>query len=346
MMINVWSGFMDVKSISYYFDRIRFNVYFDRNHLLSIPEMKDLNRRHVIAVFEAFEAAKKKGFNSRIEVTAPTNETLDIIEKAIRDCVQSVPKFADSKKINDFYAISKVEIARDFILESKYLATLLADRIMSMTGKKYTSRFTIYDKENDPRIKERKEDPEFKKEIFSKRTGYWGNKKSFEFAVYGRYSKINKLPAAHTEWRIIGSANIQRRTGIKSIADMKEFDIEGFFEENDKKFLVYETIDYTALGRWLQGIDGRRNLTKRQEYSAQIWAKHFCSGQRINVPCKDNCRHDECWSEACYINSAAALKKYFEQEKGKIKNVNNKVLGNEKYRFFNQSAITISTLLK
>lgn len=350
-----------VKSISYYFDRVRFNVYFDTYHLLSIPELRNLNRRKVINVLEAYPIAQRR-FHSRIEATAPTNATLDIIEKAIHDCYKSILKYGERNTIEHFFAISKVEIARDFIVDKESEANLLADRLMSMTGKKYTSSFKIYDAENDPRKHDKKADQRLKEEIFSTRIGYWGNQNRFEYVVYGRKSKINKLPSAHTEWRIIGANNIRKKTGIKSIRDMKDFDFKKFFEENDKKFMVYETIDHAAIGRWYKGIDGRRKLKgklkMREEISNAVTGQLFCSGQRIKVfykknskdkkpePCKKHCRKDDCQSLGCEIRSAAALKQYLNQNKGKIKNVNGKILGNDKHRFFIRTAITIADVLK
>jgi hypothetical protein len=221
-----------------------------------------------------------------------------------------------------------------------------------MTGKKYTASFNIYDSENDPRKNKKKTDPRLMEEIFTTRTGYWGNKKSFQYVVYGRRSKINKLPSAHTEWRIKGASNIRKKTGIKSIRDMKDFDFKKFFEKNDEKFLVYEEIDYTAIGRWLKGIDGRRTLTRRQKMSVDLVGQHFCNGQRLDVTCrdeckkKDECKKNECQSLGCEIRSAAALKQYLNQEKGKIRNKNDKILGNEKYRFFSRTPITIASLFQ
>jgi len=317
---------MNLKSISYYFDRIRINVYFDRSHLLSVPQLYELNRRHIVDVYDAFEKAKQGGYRSRIEVTVPTNETLNIIQWAIGECAQSVPKFSGSSDTNRFYAISKVEIARDFILDSESDAILLTNLIINMTGKKYTTSFSTFYSGNVPRNRGRQKNPELKKEIFSTRTGYWGNKNNFEFVVYGRYSKVTKLPAAHTEWRIIGASNIKKRTGIKSIDYMKEFDFKKFFEENDRKYLVYETIDHEAIGRWHKGIDGRRKLTKREKISAAITGQLFCSGQRINLPCRDKCIGYNCLSLACEITSAKALKQYLEQEN--IRNKKKKLLRN------------------
>lgn len=322
-----------VKSFSYYFDRIRFNVFFNRNHLLSIPELRELNRKHLVDVFDAYKAAQKRGYNSRIEITAPTNATLDIIEKAIRDCYMSVPRFAGFKSINPFMIISKIEIVRDFIVDKESEANLLADRLMSMTGKKYTSSFKIYDAENDTRKNDKKTNSRLKEKIFSTRTGYWGNQKRFEYVVYGRKSKINNLPSAHTEWRIIGVNNIWKKTGIKIITDMKKFDFKKFFEENDKKYLVYKTIDHAALGRWVKGVDGRRKSNKRAKYHG-IAGLHFCRHRKLKVPCKDLCVKDECQSLACEINSAAALKQYLKEKKGKIRNRKNKILGNDKHKFF------------
>ena len=127
---------------------------------------------------------------------------------------------------------------------------------------------------------------------------------------------------------------------------MKDFDFKKFFEANDEKYLVYKEINHEAIGRWIKGVDGRRKLTKRQEMSNGIVGQHFCSGRRLNVPCKESCRKDACRSLACEINSAAALKQYLNENKGKIKNRKHKILGSEKYQFFIETAITINSLLK
>jgi hypothetical protein len=360
---------LQIGNILYFFDRVRFNVYFDRNHLLSVPELKDLNRRHVVDVFDAYEKAKKRGYNTRIEVTAPTNEVLDVIEKAISECRMSVNKFR-SLENEKFYSISMIEPTRDFIKDTESKANLLADRLMSVSGKKYTAKFIIYDAENDPRINRKKNDPKLKEEIFSTRTGYWGNRNSFEYVVYGRRSKICKLPATHTELRILGSYNIKKRTGIKSISDMKNFDFQKFFEENDKKYLVYEAINYNAIGRWHLGIDGRRKLKgrvkKREAISIGIAGVLFCNCNKLDLPCKQKCnknhceldddckpdspcrqkcQNNKCQSLACELRSAAALKHFLDVNKGKIKNVNGKVLGHEKSNFFTRESITIYSLL-
>ncbi|OGP85317.1 MAG: hypothetical protein A2V87_08575 [Deltaproteobacteria bacterium RBG_16_58_17] len=329
--------------IKYGFDRIRINVFFDCGHLLSRPELREPNKRGVIDVFDAYPSAKRWGYNSRIEVTAPTNKVFDIIENAIRDCNMSVPKYKTAKNIHPRIAISKVEIARDFICDKEYDAILLADRFMSVTGKKYTAKFTIYDVENDPH--RRKTDPRLKEKIFSTRTGYWGNPRSFECAVYARYSKMSELPCVHTEWRIIGFPDIRKKTRINSIADMKNFDFEKFFEENDKKFIVYEDINYTGIGRWLKRIDGRRTLTERQKRSVGVAGQMFCRISKLKVSCKE-CRKDDCQSLACEIRSAAGLKQFLKENDSKIRNRKGEKLGTEKSRFFSRTAITIDDLLK
>jgi hypothetical protein len=109
--------------------------------------------------------------------------------------------------------------------------------------------------------------------------------------------------------------------------------------------LVYETIDHISIGRWINGVDGRRTLTPRQIISNGVSGQHFCNCRKLNVACLDSCRRDECQSLACEIRSAAALKQYLNQNKGKIKNKKNEILGIKQYKFFERKSVTISDLI-
>lgn len=327
-----------VTDIDFYFDRIRINVYFDCKHLLSVPKLNELFRQGKIEVHKAYPVALKGSYKSRIEVTAPTEEILVTIKEAIITCIRSIDKFQSYKPDNKFYAISKIELVRDFLVHSEKAALSLSDCLIGATVKKHTSRFVLYDADNHPKNKSRRVKQQLLKKIFSTRTGYWGNKDRFEYVIYARYSKINGIPCAHTEFRIIGAHTIQMKTGIRSIDDLINYRIDKFFDKMDSDTLSYQEINRKAIGQWLLGLDGRRTSTRRQIMGIELTGMIFCNVARITTPClKYYCRGDRCQSCSCEVNSAAKLKEYIRQEKENgrpIRNKGNKQLGIEKSKFF------------
>jgi hypothetical protein len=246
---------------------------------MSLPIKKLSEESRSFNIREASENAQKAHILSTIEITAPSIECLKLLLKYF-------PK-------PYLYKISYLEIARDTFYQTKEEAISALSALLAISRKKYSSS-SIYDWYLMKPKKKRKVDPD----IFSDWTGYYGNN-NFKYVIYGRFSKIDRRPCVHDEWRIKRTSFVKRKTGISSIDDLLRFDFQAFFEKQDKQFIVYEEIDMNKLGRWLLGWQRRKNLSRRQEGSVDIAAQTFCNQYNI-------------------INHAA-LVSYFMNKKAEIK---------------------------
>ena len=214
----------------------------------------------------------KVGYRSKVEVIAPTAEFLRLLSE-------------NEAALGRAYKISYMEIAHDVFCESPGDAELEADILFDNLRKKY-SFGCIYEKLNitkKERLKNRI------RGLFAFRTFYssfgkkeGGKRGRFIYVIYARRSKMNNRYCTHREWRFTGSDMIRNKTSIMTVKNLRFFDIEKYFKENEDKYLVKEQINSLALGRWLKGYDGRRALTKRQNIDIQIAARNYVS-LRINT---------------------------------------------------------------
>jgi len=255
--------------------------YFDRIYLLSRRSSREImidfpinEYRQYCRSFEIVNTDKDRGFNrSRIMVVAPTSDFLSML-------------LENEDLLGDGYLISYLEIAHDQFCDSRMDAELKARNLFKTLRKKF-SFGTVYKDRKEKTWKDRVKDKQ--RGLFTDRTFYscvlkQNNTKKvpFKHVVYARYSKINWMPCVHSEWRIAGAGLIARKTGIRNIRDLVDFDIMNFFAATDKKYVVREEIDHERLGRWLRGIDGRRKLkTIRERAKVSIPAMHFIYGNKI-----------------------------------------------------------------
>ena len=248
--------------------------YFDRLHILSRIQRQELiyhfpydkliaECRSLMIINTDFE---KSLYRSRMEVIAPTAEFLRALHE-------------NEALFGDGYKISKMEIAHDTFCENTSDAERKTNILFPTLRKKYSFSSIFNGNPNKPK-KDRLKDRS--RGLFAEKTFYssfddkqGGRRSNFKYVLYARWSKINDKPCVHEEWRIAGAGLIARKTGIRDIGDLVRFDFRRFFDKQNAKYIVHESINYEALGLWLTGFDGRRVLTRRQWRGVQIRAQQF-----------------------------------------------------------------------
>jgi hypothetical protein len=273
---------------------------FDRIRILSGQYLKSLHQRLPKKELErectffrlspASEMAEKSNFSSSLEIVNPTQEFFRLLVEHERDLSSkgTISQYKDPK-------ISYCEIARDTFYQNDHEAEEAAFELGKTLRKKWSSNNVSYDAMFDPDVAEKKD---AKTKGLGDKAWYYGGDK-FQFVLYPRLSKINEQPCVHEEWRISGATNIKKKTGISSIADFIEFNIQSRFEEMNKKYIVHEEIDSIKLGKWILGWDRRRKFTEDEKFKIKMQAGLFC-------------RHRK-------IYNAADLSKYFKREKDRLK---------------------------
>ncbi len=256
----------ETKDIGYCYDKIRLNFNIPVNELTKLLPKNDLiNESSHFLVSKSSDDAQKYGLISKIEMVAPSRKCLEIIDKYI-------PPLITIK-------ISKLEIAQDIFFETEREALFTLYKLLRTIRKKYTSKHRIYDQFY---VEEKKKKSKINKKLFSPVTGYFGSGK-FEYVIYARLSKINNRPCIHTEWRIIRASTLKRKTGIVSIHDLITFDLLKFFDKQNNRFIVHESIDLTKLGRWLLGWNKRKSFSNRELMKMGITGRIFCNVHKIKT---------------------------------------------------------------
>ncbi|NLE24554.1 MAG: hypothetical protein GX625_04305 [Clostridiaceae bacterium] len=300
--------------------------YFDRIYILSTREKQELIKHlffnEMITDCRSFNIINtdwQEGiYRSRIEIVAPTTAFLKIL-------------FKNESLIGSSYKISKIEIARDKIFRSANYAEREVETLFKTIRKRYSFGL-IY--EGKP-VKTKKECVKDRiKGLFARRTYYssWesedqGNRKGngkrgrFKNVIYARYSKINNAPCVHSEWRIVGASLIAKKTGIRGIGDLVNFDFHWFINEMNEKYVVHEKIDNWAVGRLIKGYDGRRKLSRRQKIGVGVAAQMLRS-----------CWQIETFSDL--VRFFVSEKKIINKKRGKKSDWDNMVLGLKAYSKF------------
>jgi len=255
---------------AYHFDRIRINSKKTVEELESrIPF------RYLRTVCKAFEikspylAAKRHGFLSRLEMTAPSEAFLKSL-------------FHYDSRITP-YSISHLEIACDTYYPTERDAVSASVDLAETLRKKWSAKNFVYD-----RYKAHLEGEEIKrrrhlsKGLLGDLTLYHGGKR-FEYKGYARLSKINKRPCVHQEWKIQGATVIRQKTGIDAIGDLVAFKPDIFFADTEKRFIVHEDIDCFRIGKWLLGWGRRRKFTEDQIEYINMQGNLFCMENKIET---------------------------------------------------------------
>ena len=250
----------ETKDKGYCYDKIRLNFNMSANEFKKLLPINDLLKEaDSFVVSNSSYEAQAYGLIAKIEMVAPSRKCLEILDKHIPHTVMM--------------KISKLEIAEDTFYETEWDALYTFHKRLQTIRKKYTSDHFIYDQLYEKGKCERKITSN---KHFSPITGYFGSN-NFKYATYPRLSKINNRPCIHAEWRINGASHIKTKTGIVSIRDLIKFDLLKFFNEQDKRYIIYESIDLTKLGCWLIGWNRRKSFSKRDLIKMGIMGRIFCN---------------------------------------------------------------------
>ena len=228
----------------HYYDMIRINSYQSvgiLHNALPLDELKAESRS--FEVLRAYKIARDYGFESRVEMVAPTPKCLKLLSpyEPVANC--------NSRSPRKTYRITKLEITRDTFYDSSQQAVEATETLGRTRRKKWSSKNQTLDRKVEL---EKENRTKTKQGQFLGRFSYYYGSRSFQFFAYTRTSKINGKPCLHEEWRISGSARIKQKTGISVIGDLIDFDLQAFFEENEEKFISHEEIDWERIGRWLR----------------------------------------------------------------------------------------------
>ena len=274
----------------YYYDFIRINSPQYTGFLFNkLP--RDLLERESgsFRIFRAYPAARSHGFQTRIEIVAPTVKCLEILlENESLLNLQFPPR-------RHFYKISYLEIARDQFYGSPLEAESAAQLLTKTFRKKWSSDTSRFDfLELDTSNQKQRKGPG----AFGQYTWYYGGKNN-RYVIYTRFSKINYECSLHEEWRIVGATLIREKTWISSIFDLIDFDLEDFFTTNRKKYISHDKIDKFKLGKWILGWTRKRKFTNEQIRKIYFQGNMLCRDKKLR----------------CF----ADLVTYFRKRKSKIK---------------------------
>ena len=195
-----------------------------------------------------------------------------------------------NQKLNDptKYGIADIEIARDICFDSEGETETIVSNISKTIYKKWGIESKVFrqgiwvDRDDELEPSDNRAN-KFTKAKFGEETSYSGSKR-IKYVVYPRRSKYNDKPCVHGEWRLKSKHVIKTKTGIETIEDLLKFNCEKQFEELSEKFITHRIINMTKLGKWLEGIDGRKRIfTKRQQMKIDLVAKTFCRAYKINT---------------------------------------------------------------
>ena len=281
------------EEVVYSIDRVRI-LFRDRKKKLGKKLPLLVLKHHCRRIhFERTEEYQQNcGYFSKLEVGLPGPRFFEILEK----------------HIPTRYYITYIEIARDMVYPEKYVTETVFDTLLRFIRKKYSHEYFIYDVDKSNLIvTDTEDDLKYRHEKYSSKTCYLGGKR-FKHVTYPRISKVSKKPCIHSEWRISGSRGIKKKTGIRTIRDLMEFDIQSCYERLAKNFIVFEEIDCNKHGRFIQ------NMPQRAKEPGVIRSGKNVGGQLAKPEL--SCRMHNTYYR---IESPLQLWKYYKDEQKRIK---------------------------
>lgn len=263
----------------YYIDYLRIITKIPRYLLEDLLDVEELQQAcGEINIWNASKVASRAGYESTICIYVPTKRFFELLS------------YYD---IGD-YKISYLEIAKDEMRSSTDEARFESYRLKNTMLKRYTQNPFTYDG-RDSLSAVRKN---FEKGLYSDLTNYLGGK-LMKYVVYARISKVTNDACIHSEWRLRGAGSVKKVTGISTLEEFINFDLEQFYERQTIKYIYHAKINHYRLGIFLRGYDGRRKkFTRRQSISIGITAATFIAVYKIT-------------SAAELVNGIKALKKEF-----------------------------------
>ena len=230
----------------YYIDRIRINLVKEKYKVQKILPIKELkaNCKSLHICSHKPEVIKYKRYYSKIEAVLPNEIFIKILNKD-----ESKLGFIEHPKIISS-KIYYIEIARDTFCSSFDEAVTVKFRKAKGYSKKYADDSHYHDGDLNDTI-------------------YLKNK-NYRFVIYPCYSKINRKPCIHEEWRINCAYVIKKKTGIVKISDLIEFEVGEFFEREYEKYIYSSSVDEFKFMKWIYGLSRRKKLTRKQRNSLSL----------------------------------------------------------------------------
>lgn len=262
---------MTLNSPVCHFDRVKIisaRPLEEWRDILPMKQLKGLSEDFKLV--RASKIAREFDYKTQIDITVPQKKCLEIL----------------SSYIDDDYKISHLEITKDIPCDSKYESIKRVEHLLVHLKKKYTHELFIYD--HSLAVKKRRKIIKSNKNLYADRTGYFGSK-LFKFVIYPRISKVFKKPCVHMEWKIIRAGNIFRKTGIRTVNDMIDFNKQEWFNEQLKKYILFQKIDHENHGRFIQGMQrGRKSAgytwNGKKKANPTLASRIMCRIEKINSP--------------------------------------------------------------
>lgn len=260
----------DIREVRYSIDRVRINSRLKVNTLRAALPLEAIRNHSKSASVDYPSSAAKKGYyHSKIELVAPG-------ETALMHVAKLTDKY--KKKPSKLFKISYLEICRDTVFNTTSDAEFEAKIRGSMVLKRWSNKIRLFDNMDKPisYFEARKG----KGYMYGNETLALGRKK-FPYVIYPRYSKFNKMPCCHEEWRLVGATQIKLSANISELSDLLAFDCENFFKTQEEKYLRYAIIDEVELGKLLLGWTSMRKLNDRQEREAKFQGNAYCKAKDL-----------------------------------------------------------------
>ncbi len=230
----------------HHFDYIRINCGRISGKLRkSLPVEKLKNHSHFFKIKKSSKQAIKARFQSSLIIVAPDKKFFDIL--------------LEYEDALDAYKISHLEIAKDTFFDSSGEEEKVFQEFKRTLHKKYSTKCVDRKYPDGSRFKI---------------SLHYGSRR-FEFVLYTRSSKLNGEPCLHGEFRIERAYYIKKRTGIESIEDFIDCDVESLYCQLEEKYISHDQIDNVKLGKWLENLTWKRKFTEDELLIIKAYAIIF-----------------------------------------------------------------------
>lgn len=243
----------------YSFDKVRINYMLPLDMLKEKLPMELLKKEsHAFNKGKAEYPAVREGFKSWIQFSAPTEEFLQALNEV--------------NLSRAYYAFSSIEFAKDTCFRTRQEPNEVHLKRCGTVYKRYTP---------DKHLLFKGDKPEENDQYISDRMHYSGNRKTLQYAVYARISKVKVngkyWPCLHEEFKISEAWRIRKLTGIDEVADLIDYDIQERFEKLSDQYIRHAGIDKMRLGKSLKGCGHQKKFSRRERKMTLFAANKFLS---------------------------------------------------------------------
>jgi len=232
-----------------------------------------------------------RGYHSQLAVVLPKRELLEELSGSIGD---------------NRHRVFSAELACDRLYLNQPETKVKQRQITKVLRKKWSPNVRIFDSTVSVSRPRRVTDPEYQHEKYDSQTTYAGGP-NFEYTIYARISKMTELPCVHCEWKISGSYMMRKRTGVRTIHDLLDLNVERTFNSLCQSYIAYEEIDHEKHGRFVQ------NMTADAPTPGRVRA-----GQRAGARKLPFDRASHTYLRVYEIKNASQLRKHYTDSKREI----------------------------